>query len=363
MQNKPRLIPLLLKTALLFVVFNFVFILTHNIPLGKLSLYNIIFPGRERLPFGEAREAYNISMLDLDALFASHVLAGTKKTPNEYRVFLIGDSSVWGTLLTPDQTLAGQLNAKAMQACGKNVKVYNLGYPYISLLQELMIFDQGLQYKPDLIIWLTTLESLPNDKQFSAPLVASNPDRARALIKKYNLALDPNDPALKQISQLDQAFMSQRRSLADLIRLQIDGVLWSSTGIDQIYPKDYEHAQIDLDPNTDFHGLISLDNALAFDVLDAGMSSSIPSMLVNEPILISNGKNSDIRYNFFYPRWAYDEYRDLLAKHAADHHWHYLDEWDLVPLTEFTNSGVHLTPYGESLLAEKIAAEIQTMCK
>ena len=64
----------------------------------------------------------------------------------------------------------------------------------------------------------------------------------------------------------------------------------------------------------DFHGLTSLQDKLAFDVLDAGMSITPNMLLVNEPILISNGANSDIRYNFFYPRWAYDEYRSMLAR-------------------------------------------------
>jgi len=363
MQNKPRLIPLLLKTALLFVAFNFAFILTHNISLGKLSLYNIIFTGRERFPFGETPESYNLSLFDLDAMFASHVLAGTDKTPGEYRVFLVGDSSVWGTMLTPEQTLAGQLNAKSMQACGKNVSVYNLGYPTISLTKDLMILDQSLQYQPDLIIWLTTLEAFPKSKQFESPIVANNAERIRKLIFKYKLNADPNDPALNQSSKQDQTFMSQRRTLADLIRLQIDGVLWSSTGIDQIYPKDYEHAQIDLDPSDDFHGITNLPDSLAIDVLDAGMKTSVPTLLVNEPMLISNGVNRDIRYNFFYPRWAYDAYRAQIASLAAAQHYQYLDLWDLVPANEFTNSAIHLTPSGETMLVDKITAEIQTICK
>jgi hypothetical protein len=79
-------------------------------------------------------------------------------------------------------------------------------------------------------------------------------------------------------------------------------------------------------------------------------------------MLISDGANSDIRYNFFYPRWAYDEYRSLLKTHATVSHWKYLDLWDLVPANEFTNSAIHLTPSGVSLLAEKIDALIQTSC-
>jgi hypothetical protein len=158
-------------------------------------------------------------------------------------------------------------------------------------------------------------------------------------------------------------FVGQRRAIADLVRLQIYGALWASTGIDQVYPTDYERAQIDLEPNKDFHKLTSLDNALALDVLDAGMSVAPNMILVNEPILISNGRNSDIRYNFYYPRWAYDEYRAMLSEHAAANHWSYLDLWDLVPMSEFTNSAIHFTPSGETLLTNKIAVAIQTSCK
>jgi len=181
--------------------------------------------------------------------------------------------------------------------------------------------------------------------------------------------MDPNDPALVNPSKWDQTFVSQRRALADLLRLQIYGALWASTGIDQFYPDDYEHAQIDLEPDEEFHGLKSLQAAsfqdvLAFDVLEAGMTAiSVPIILINEPMLISNGLNSDIRYNFFYPRRAYDEYRQLLKEQTAAHNWHHLDLWDLVPMQEFTNSAIHLTPKGEAMLADEITEAIQGLCQ
>ena len=370
MENKPRLFGILLKAALLFVLFNFACILVKDVSLGKLSLYNSVFPGRERFPFGETRESYNLSLFDVDAMFASHVLDGTEKAAEEYRVLLIGDSSVWGTLLTPEQTLAGRLNAQQVSACGKKVRAYNLGYPTISLTKDLMIIDQAKKYEPDLIIWLTTLEAFPIDKQLSSPIVANNAERIQLLITNYRVAslwddllADPNHPALSHPSKWEQTFVSQRRAIADLIRLQIYGALWASTGIDQVYPADYEQAQIDLEADEDFHGLASLENGLAFDVLEAGMSVTPKMLLVNEPMLISDGTNSDIRYNFFYPRWAYDEYRTLLSEHAAANHWDYLDLWDLVPAKEFTNSAIHLTPGGETLLSKKITESLQTNCQ
>ena len=363
-QNKPRvrLFGVLLKSTALFVLFNLAILFLRNFPLGNLSLYNSIFPGRERFPFGETPESYNLSLFDLDAMFAAHVLSGTEKAPEEYRVLLIGDSSVWGTLLTPEQTLAGQLNQEAGRACGKAIRAYNLGYPTISLTKDLMILDQAREYKPDMVIWLTTLEAFPNDKQLTSPIVANNAERVRELITRYKLPFDPNDPVLVRPSKLEQTLVSQRRSFADLIRLQIYGALWASTGIDQVYPQNYERAQIDLEATEDFHGLTSLEDALAFDELKAGMSILPGTILVNEPMLISDGMNSDIRYNFFYPRWAYDAYRQELAAYAATQDWKYLDLWDLVPAGEFTNSAIHLTPAGERLLADKILDAIQATC-
>ena len=357
----------LIKAIILFVLFNFAFILVDGDSLGKISLYNSVFPGRDRFPFGETRESYNISLYNLNAMFASHVVSGAEKSQDEFRVILIGDSSVWGTLLTPEQTLAGQLNADPITACGKTVHAYNLGYPTISLTKDLMILDQALQYQPDMVVVLTTLEAMPRDKQFESPLAANNAERIRELIRTYGLDSDANDKAFIQLSKQDQTFVGQRRALADLLRLQIYGANWASTGIDQIYPEDHERAQTDLTDDVEYHGMTDVSQlrvALAMDVLDAMVSAApVSTLLVNEPMLVSSGENSDIRYNFFYPRWAYDEYRNILQTYTEDNNKLYLDLWDLVPADEFTNSAIHLTPEGETLLANAVAAEIQNICK
>src|SRR5512147_1042946 len=210
-QNKLRirLFPLLLKATILFVLVNFAFVFFKEFPLGKYSLYNSVFPGRERLPYGDVPESYSLSLFDLDAMFASHVISAAEKTPDEYRVLLIGDSSVWGTLQKPSETLAGQLNAKAVEACGKKVHAYNLGYPTLSLLKELMLLDHARRYQPDMLVWLTTLESFPRERQLTSPLVANNPALVRDLIHHYQLSADPNDPELVKPSKWDQTFVGR----------------------------------------------------------------------------------------------------------------------------------------------------------
>jgi hypothetical protein len=141
------------------------------------------------------------------------------------------------------------------------------------------------------------------------------------------------------------------------------GVLWSATGIDQTYPADYGRARTDFNTDAAFHGLQppTLDPAqLAFNVLEAGLQAAgkTPVLLINEPMLISGVKNSDLHYNFFYPRWAYDQWRQMMTKKAAEKNWNYLDLWDLVPADQFTNSAIHLTPAGEAMLARRVEKAI-----
>jgi hypothetical protein len=359
---------LIVKALLLFILLNLVFTLVSSSSLGKLSGYNRIFPGRERLPFGESpREAYNFSLYNLDAMFKSLALDRKEKSGDEYRVLIVGDSSVWGILLKPEETLSGQLTSANLTVCGKQVIAYNLGYPTISLTKDLLILDRAKRYKPDLIIWLTTLESFPINKQLTTPLISNNAAEMRILINKFGFNIDPSDPNLINESFFDKTILGKRREIMDLVRLQLYGVMWGATGVDQVYPTDYPPAAVDLEPDDTFHGLNRPmdDSALALDILEAGFSAAgeVPILLINEPMLISQGRNSEIRYNFFYPRWAYDRYRESLVEETGKKGWEYLDLWDLVPPAEFTNSAIHLTPVGEKMLAEKIGKAIVKSCR
>ena len=354
--NKLDLRRVLFKALLLYFISIIVFSIPGFPSLGEISAYNHLFPGRPRLPFGEnPAQSYNLSLYDLDAMFASHEIAAGTKPPGEFRVLVIGDSSVWGTLLRPEETLPAQLNAIAPQLCGKAARFYNLGYPTISVTKDLLLIDYARRYQPDAILWLITLDALPRDRQLASPLVSNNAVAVASLIERYNLSLDAAD--LKQPTFWDQTLIGRRRALADLLRLQFYGVPWAATGIDQAYPVSFSPAQTDFEADDSFHNLRPpLDPAaLAYDVLDAGIQASpAPILLVNEPMLISAGANSDIRYNFFYPRWAYDAYREQMSSRAA-----YLDLWDLLPPTEFTNSAIHLTPAGETRLAQAILPQLE----
>jgi len=367
MIKDPRFIRnVILKALVLFIITNLLFAFTDPLPaLGRISAYNGLLPGRARLPYGERPDlAYNLSLFNLDAMFASHEIAGGRKPADEFRVALVGDSSTWGFLLHPQDTLSALLNTRGMATpSGKHVRVYNLGYPTMSLTKDLLMLQRALRYQPDLIIWLVTLESFPVSKQLASPIVQHNPEEVRQLIAENNLNLGPNSAEFVDLTRWDQTLIGQRRAIADWFRLQLYGVLWAATGVDQVYPEKYDPPQRDLPDEQAFYGLeppLLNEDDLAFDVLEAGLklAGEVPVMIVNEPIYLSDGQNSDIRYNFYYPRWVYDQYRQAMVRRAEANGWLYLDAWDLVPPGEFTNSAIHLTPAGESLLAEQIGRMI-----
>lgn len=361
-----RLTMVFIKGLMLFIIINLFFFLSEPIGFGKLTLYNHIFPGRLRLPFGEnPTKAYNFSLNNLDAMFSSHRINDVVKQKDEYRVVIIGDSSTWGILLKPEETLAGLLQDGLMECNGRKVQVYNLGYPTLSLAKDILILEKSMEYSPDLILWLITLEAFPLDKQLTSPLVANNLNLINQIIEKYNLDNHVLVPEVKSSNIFEKSIVGRRKELADLIRLQLYGGMWAATSIDQFYPTDYERAQVNLKNDLTFHNWEppALDvNKLAFEVLEVGrnIAGDVPILLVNEPILISNGENSEIRYNFYYPRWAFDQYRKLLAEYSLENSWQYSDLWDIVPMEEFTNSAIHLTPKGETILAERIAHEFRT---
>ncbi|MGB2897427.1 MAG: hypothetical protein WBB65_14845 [Anaerolineales bacterium] len=359
----------LLKTIVLFALINMVYVLLNPLPLlGQVSMYNGLFPGRLRLPYGDdPGRSFNITLSQLEAMFAAHEIQGVNKSEEEFRVLIIGDSSVWGFLLEPGQTLSAQINKSELKTDdGKTVRAYNLGYPTMSVTKDLLILERGLLNHPDLIIWLVTLESLPRISQLDSPFLQLNAELTRELITRYALDLDPEDERFENTTLWDRTIIGQRRELAQLIQLQMLGVLWSGSNIDHEIPEIYNERLEDLPADLDFHNFRQGDlypNELAIDVLEGGLQAAgkIPVVFINEPVFISQGQNSDIRYNFYYPRWAYDFYRKEMQSQATAKGWYYVDLWDALPSSEFTDSAIHYTPLGSRILAQEVIEVIEEL--
>lgn len=324
--------------------------------LNRISLYNHVFPGRERLPFGESpRTAYNFSIGSLDAAFASHRISCSKsKNDGTLRVINIGDSSSWGTLLRPEETLCGQLNGK-MLSDGRVIDCYNLAYPTLSLAKDVLILNRAMEYDPDLVLWPLTMESFPKDKQSDNALILAN-------WKEY-FTLFPDAGEEQKDDPMKESLWEERREAADWLRLQLYGLMWAGTGIDQDYPNDYPTPQLDLEADNSFHGIEGVfpSDAFAWDVLEKGAARTgdVPVLFVNEPMLISNGENSEIRYNYYYPREAYDSWHKELLSRADGNGWYLLDLWNLLENQSFTNSAIHYNAESAGRIAEIVLTEFE----
>lgn len=355
-----------IKATILFVLFNGMFAILQPLDaLGSMSLAS----QRQRLPYGEDDRSYNLSLNNLPAMFASHEIS-RPKADDEFRVLLVGDSANWGILLKPEETLSGYINAGDYHLDdGRTVKAYNIGHPIMSVTKDLMLLDYAMRYEPDMIVWLTTLESFNRADQLEPPIVLNNAKHIQQLMDTYALNLDTENAEFVEPTFLDLTIVGQSRQIADWVRLQAFNVMWSLTNVDQYYPDEFTLRSEDFEDDVSWHEFdeptdLTADD-LAFDVIAAGIerAGETPVLLVNEPMFISNGENSDLRYNFWYPQWIYDQYRDLYDALAAESDWHYLDVWDMIDGAAFTDSPVHLTPAGSQQLSEVVGQAIVELAR
>jgi hypothetical protein len=357
----------LVKAGLLLLLVTAISPILSPLPFwSRITLYNSIFPGRNRLPYGDdPPKSFNVTLVNIEAMFASHKLSGSQKTDDDYRVFLIGDSSIWGFLQPPEGTLSSKLNQiEINRRDGKTVRFFNLGYPTMSLLKDLLLLEEGLIYEPDLVLWFVTLESTPKIRQLDAPLVQWNPNRARSLIDQYHLDLSKTDQRFIDQTLWDRTILGSRKIIADHLRFQLYGMMWAATGVDHVVPEKYTLRSEDLPEDVSFHGYYPGDLAqgdLAFDIIEVGMalSGDVPVILINEPIFISPGGGGEDRYNFYYPRWAYDFYREVLRRKSEENGWRLIDLWDFMPPSAFTDTAIHTTEDGAQALAEALLDRLQ----
>lgn len=345
----------------IFLIVELAFYALHP-NLQWLNIYNSSALKRQRFPIStHAPEDDALDVDNLDAMFASHIVS-KPKAANEYRVLVLGDSAVWGIGLTPEQTLPGQMDALGLTCGNKNVHVYNLSFPQSSAAKDLMILDKAMSYQPDEIVWLITWYTLMPKTRTEHPLITQNPAEFYKLAHRFDfLPKNYHSPSL--ISQ----FMEQNRTLFRVLRYQLYSLINIATGIDQIPgPPEELPGQLSSDPT--FEGMeppmlniadVSLDQVRDFYQI----AGSVPVVLINEPIqVLTDVSNSSIYYNYYYPRWVYDQYRQYVSNMAAQNHWDYLDLWNVFPASYYTDTPLHLTPQGETKLAKMIAPTIVKGC-
>ncbi|HUE99533.1 MAG TPA: SGNH/GDSL hydrolase family protein [Anaerolineales bacterium] len=353
----------LVKALCLFIIMNILYILIE--PQGSRgSGYNVIFPGRTRLPFGITGDPFTVTVEDVDAMFTSHLISAAK-APKEYRIVLIGDSSVWGEDLGAYEVISEQWNRMNMQCADRTVRAYDLGYPHPSVVKDLVILDKALEYEPDLIVWFVTLNTLISQRV--NPFLVANREQAVNVLNAYDISFKQGEKLGKGAPDFyERTLIGQRSNLARRIKLQLLGIIWTATGADtNTHARDdLPNFQVGDDPR--YRGLEpseDIEALLLLSALSAGyeMAEPIPVLIVNEPMFVAPGADTRVRYNAGYPRWAYDQYREAMAGQAQSAGWNYLDLWNAIPPQYFSDAGLHLGAEGERLLIEQINPALQSL--
>jgi hypothetical protein len=373
MQRPVSALRVIIKALLLFAAFNLLFALLDP-PIGKITAYNSLWPGRVRFPYAESPEYYSLGynapvIEDFDAMFGAHILSAGPKPADEFRVLLLGDSSTWGGHVGPQDMLAGQFNRLGLVSCdGRRIKAYDLGYPWPSLLRDTLILDRAMQYQPDMIVWLVTLHSFekkPADRDFLVP----HAERMAEVVARHQLKLPRAYSNPRSQTLWDKTLIAQRSRLKNLVLNQTYGAMWAATGIDNynglsadhpVFPQDVEAdvSYFDYRSASDSPLLV---RSLMFDILRVGheIAGRTPLIVVNEPIFIVSGRNSGLRYNDLYPRWAYDAYRQSLTDWMGARGYPFYDFWNVLPASEFSNEMFHRDPRGESRFANLLLPALQ----
>lgn len=374
MKSPVNALRVLVKAALIFAALNLLFA-WWNPPIGKLTLYNWLWNGRVRFPYSESpqfySQDYNIPVIqDFDAMFGAHVISGAEKPADEFRVILLGDSSTWGGHVIPEHTLAFEINRLNLTTCdGRVIKAYDLGYPWPSTVRDLLILDYAKRYDPDMVLWLVTLHSFekkPADRDFLVP----HAERMAQVIAEYELKLPKvYSEEVAKPTFWDKTIIGQQERLKSLLLNQVYGLMWTATGIDNAnaLPQDLPPLPQDVLEDVSYFDYKSpaeapvLLRSLMLDVVRVGneIAGRAPLVVVNEPIYIVSGHNSDLRYNHIYPRWAYDAYRLSLADWMGAQGYPYFDYWNALPSSEFSNDMAHRDDYGEVHFAELLVPVLQ----
>lgn len=376
MNEKPKINPwrVLVKGLIIFIVLNILLVLI-NPPIRSFILFNnsLLPGGYQRLPVlwipdrhSDNQQFFERGFIDkIDLMLAAHEISGRAKAQDEYRVIIYGDSSVWGTALYPNETLAGQLNTMKLTTCdGKRIVTYNLGYPSNAALKDLVIMDQTQKYQPDVSLWLFSMLAFTQTRQI-VPFIEANPVYSREVITKYDLNIGTDQLPAENNSILDETIFGKRLDFHLLVNLYASRIITESIGTDD--PRTESEQEIILQDTprktTDFYDIQQGDDInvkLALDTLPAAFKIAEGNIIyVNEPIFTTTPVAGQVAYNSAFPIWIYDEYRSVVSSLAKKGNWTFYDYWNnFKDNSDFSTSLFHLRPAAEHSLALLVGQDL-----
>jgi hypothetical protein len=373
--TSPRqLLRVFAKALILLIVFDVLQLALGLMPaIDHWSIYRAFTPPTSRL--GLALQIGDPAWWTLDPLLDAHEIA-QPKAPDEFRVIMLGDSATFCLYCPTRESIPQALTDLDATINGKQVRAYNLAYPGSDWLKDILILQHALKYQPDAIVWLVTAKGSgdqPLPQEPEAHLITRlNAAELPALARDYNLDTWDIQRYTAAAVWYQQSIWTHGGRLRDwlvlLARTVRSALLQPGKDLTDQYllpgpPVTSQPIRPVAEINSSLPGYNVMPNR-QWELLRAGAQmareADVPLVIVNEPIYIGSGENSDVNYNSFYERALYDRFRAALTDFVAQHEVPYLDLWNTLPAEDFSNTSLHYNAEGNRRVADEIRQALQS---
>jgi hypothetical protein len=332
-----------------------------------------VFEGGRRLhPVGSAR------VMSLALLLRQHeVCWRAPRAPDERRIFLVGNSAVFGFPLPVEETAWGILNPRLGEA-DPPAHVFNLGFVFSYQLKEALILHEALAYGPDAIVHGVTLDDFIHRAPIRWPQLATFFETNRSALaeladagasglgeplSRYRELQGEADPPSEAFGLLRQAGLLLRAGLEANARWLLRDVLLSPALVPRPEPE--------VDPPRDrydcgerrawfeehFQGWRDW-NVLAY-LEQVQRETGARVLVVNWPVA---HEPRGACYNARYPASDLAAYNAWLAEETHARGLRYLDLHDLLPARDFVDS-LHPNARGQYRVASRVREELLALAR
>lgn len=342
--------------------------------MDRWSIYRVFTPPTSRL--GLALQIGDPAWWTLDPLLEAHEIA-QPKAPDEYRVIFLGDSATFCLYCPARESISQAFTDLGETIDGKQVRAYNLAYPGSDWLKDILILQHALKFEPDAIVWLVTAKGSgdqPLPQEPEAHLITRiNAAELPALASEYNLDTWETRRYANADAWYQQSLWTHGGRLRDWLVLMArtlrSALIQPGKDLTGDYlfpgpPVTSQSIRASAEINSSLPGYDVMPNR-QWELLRAGRQmareANVLLLIVNEPIYVGSGENSDINYNSFYERGLYDRFRTALAEFVAQHDLPYLDLWNMLPPEDFSNTSLHYNAEGNRRVAGEVMKGLQSL--
>jgi hypothetical protein len=325
-----------------------------------------VFEGGQRL-----HEQSGMSVYWLELLLRQHEVCWWRSAPADaVRVFLFGNSAVFGHPVRAEETAAAQLN-RHFNDRSIPAHVFNLGLIASYQLKDALIIHESLKYQPDVIVYGVTLSDFihlaPSDWPALRQLFESSSGQLNALAQEHPPGLTQplvtyervlNEPGVKwargyHFREIGRLIRTAVRHQAESLRQFFLPKYVSAQPVTQGRQLRYDCGAVKREMSEHYQDWQEW-NILPY-LQKIQDSAKIPVVVVNWPVTHDPVQDC---YNVRYTNAVFEQYNDWIERETRMRGLRYLDLHDVLPAEDFVDS-LHVGASGQRRIAERLAPVLE----